>query len=95
MSRGSAGEYQADETYWSRMPVPVPGDPGNPGMEPRFPALQGDALPSEPPGKPAMEVQSLNHWTTSELSLVLLTTCSMLLEKCELYRSSHWYTLFC
>ena len=39
------------QPYWSRMPVPVPGDPGNPGMEPRFPALKADSLLSEPPGK--------------------------------------------
>ena len=30
---------------------PSPGDLPNPGTEPRSPALQGDALPSEPPGK--------------------------------------------
>ena len=29
-----------------------PGDLPDPGIEPRFPALQADALPSEPPGKP-------------------------------------------
>ena len=29
-----------------------PGDRLNPGIEPRFPALQVDSLPSEPPGKP-------------------------------------------
>ena len=29
-----------------------PGDPPNPGIEPRFPALQADCLPAEPPGKP-------------------------------------------
>ena len=29
-----------------------PGDLPNPGTEPRSPALQADALPSEPPGKP-------------------------------------------
>ena len=39
------------QPYWSRMPVPVPGDPGNPGMEPRFPALKADSLLSESPGK--------------------------------------------
>ena len=33
------------------MPVPVPGDPCNPGMEPRLPALKVDSLVSEPPGK--------------------------------------------
>ena len=39
------------QQYWSRMPVPVPGDPCNPGMEPRLPALKVDSLVSEPPGK--------------------------------------------
>ena len=34
------------------MPFPSPGDLANPGIEPRFPALQADALTSEPPGKP-------------------------------------------
>ena len=34
------------------MPSPSPGDLPNPGIEPRSPALQADALPSEPPGKP-------------------------------------------
>ena len=29
-----------------------PGDLPDPGTEPRSPALQADALPSEPPGKP-------------------------------------------
>ena len=62
------------QEYWSGLPFPSPGDLLDPAIEPGSPALQGDALPSEPPGKPAMEVQSLNHWTTSELSLVLLTT---------------------
>ena len=32
---------------------PSPGDPPNPGMELRFPALQVDSLPSEPSGKPS------------------------------------------
>ena len=31
---------------------PSPADLPNPGIEPRSPALQTDALPSEPPGKP-------------------------------------------
>ena len=37
--------------YWSGYTFPSPGDLPNPGMEPRFPALQTDGLPSEPPGK--------------------------------------------
>ena len=34
------------------LPFPSPGDLPNPGIEPRSPALQTDALLSEPPGKP-------------------------------------------
>ena len=34
------------------MPFPFPGDLPYPGIEPKSPALQADALPSEPPGKP-------------------------------------------
>ena len=33
------------------LPSPPPGDLPNPGIKPRSPALQADALPSEPPGK--------------------------------------------
>ena len=34
------------------LPCPAPGDLPNPGIEPRFPTLQADSLPFEPPGKP-------------------------------------------
>ena len=37
--------------YWSGLPFPSPVDLPNPGIEPRSPALQADALLSEPPGK--------------------------------------------
>ena len=39
------------QEYWSGLPCPSLGDLPNPGIEPRSPALQEDALPSEPPGK--------------------------------------------
>ena len=39
------------QEYWSGLPFPSPGDLPNPGIEPGFPALQADALPSESPGK--------------------------------------------
>ena len=38
--------------YWSGLPFPSPGDVPDLGIKPRSPALQVDALPSEPPGKP-------------------------------------------
>ena len=50
--------YQAPQSmgfsrqeYWSGLPFPSPGDLPNPGIEPRSPALQADALLSEPPRK--------------------------------------------
>ena len=39
---------------WSELPFPSPGDLSDPGIEPRPPALQADALLSEPPGKPLL-----------------------------------------
>ena len=39
------------QEYWSGLPFPSPGDLPDPGIEPGSPALQTDALPSEPPGK--------------------------------------------
>ena len=33
---------------WSGLPFPFPGDLPDPGIEPGSPALQADALPSEP-----------------------------------------------
>ena len=40
------------QEYWSRLPFLSPGDLPNPGIEPRCPTFQADALTSEPPGKP-------------------------------------------
>ena len=45
--------------YWSGLPFPSPGDFPDPGIEPGSPALEADALTSEPPGKP-MQTQG-NH----------------------------------
>ena len=44
-------EFSRQE-YWSELPFPSPWDLPDPGIEPRSPTLQADALPSEPPGKP-------------------------------------------
>ena len=39
------------QEYWSGLPFPSLGYLPDPGIEPRSPALQADALTSEPPGK--------------------------------------------
>ena len=46
------------QEYWSGLPFPSPGNLPNPGIEPRSPAFQADALTSEPPGKP----KSRGNW---------------------------------
>ena len=40
------------QKYWSRLLFPLPGDLPNPGIEPKFPALQAASSPSEPPDLP-------------------------------------------
>ena len=47
-------EFSRQE-YWSGLPFPSPGDLPDSGIEPGSPALQADALPSEPPGKPRVK----------------------------------------
>ena len=44
------------QEYWSGLPFSSPGDLPNPGIEPRSPTLQADALSSAPPGKPIMHL---------------------------------------
>ena len=39
------------QEYWSGLPFPSPGDLPKPGIEPGSPALQADALLTEPPGR--------------------------------------------
>ena len=44
------------QEYWSGLLFPSPGNPPNPRIKPRSPALQADALPSKPPGKCFSEI---------------------------------------
>ena len=43
------------QEYWSGLSLPSPRDLPKPGIKPRSPALQADALPSEPPEKPCIQ----------------------------------------
>ena len=50
------------QEYWSGLPFPSPGDLPDPGIEPMSPALQADALTSEPPGnKPELAELCVFH----------------------------------
>ena len=46
------------QEYWSELPFPSLEDLPNPGIEPESPALQADALTSEPPGKPSHRLRN-------------------------------------
>ena len=46
------------QEFWSGLPLPPPGDLPNPVIEPGFPALQADSLPTELEGSP----QLTNYW---------------------------------
>ena len=50
------------QEYWSGLPLPSPGNLSDSGIEPGSPALQADALPSEPPGKPDMGCYSQHNF---------------------------------
>ena len=52
------------QEYWNGLPFPSPGELPDPGIEPRSPALQADALQTELCGKPLVyisSVQSFNY----------------------------------
>ena len=56
------------QEYWSGLPFPSPGDLPDPGIEPRSPTLQADALTSEPPGKLLLTVlPEFSHITTRKV----------------------------
>ena len=57
------------QDYWSGLPFPSPGDASYPGSKPRSPALQADALLSEPPGKP---VSIIYEWGKCKLVEIVL-----------------------
>ena len=59
------------QEYWSGLPFPSPGDLPDPGIEPRSPALQGDALTSEPPGKPCTLVYELDFIVISKVVIII------------------------
>ena len=44
--------------YWSGLPFPSPVDLPDPGIDPGSPALEADALTSEPPGKQSIGLRN-------------------------------------
>ena len=67
------------QEYWTGLPFPSPEDLPNSGIEPGSPALQADALPSKPPGKPSLKlslIKSINY--TAAAAAKSLQSCPTL-----------------
>ena len=73
--QGSSVHEISTQEYWSGLPFPSPGDLPHPGIEPGSPALQADALPSEPPGKPIYQAPSLDSIQFSSVAQSCPTLC--------------------
>ena len=56
-----------------------PGHLPNPGIQPRFPALQVDSLPSEPPAKPCILPVKFFHLKSYEIVLFFFKCSKALL----------------
>ena len=66
------------QEYWSRLPFPSPGDLPEPGIKPGSPALQADALPSEPPGRRTSLILDNSLLLLPSLSLLILIVNMMM-----------------
>ena len=49
------------QEYQSGLPFPCPGDLPDPGIEPEYPVLQVDSLPSEPQESPNLGLSDCKH----------------------------------
>ena len=54
----SVQEFSRQE-YWIGLSFLYLGDLPNPGVKPRYPALQADSSPSEPPRKPFTRLNAM------------------------------------
>ena len=96
------------QEYWSGLPFPSPGDLPDPGIEPRSPTLQGDALPSEPPGKIMLKIlrARLQQYVNHELSDVQagfkkgrgtrdqIANICWIMEKAREFQKKHLFLLY-
>ena len=82
------------QEYWSGLPFPSSGDLPDPGIEPRSPALQADALTYEPSGKPDGYTVSLYFLMTNSLhSKELFLPFNLLITFIRLFYSFCFYFL--
>ena len=85
------------QEYWSGLPFPSPGHLPDPGIEPRSPALEADALTSEPPGKPMTNLdcilKSRDIALPTNVSLAKAMVFPVVMYGCESWtikKAEHW-----
>ena len=81
------------QEYWSGLPFPSPGDLPEPGIEPRSPALQADALTSEPSGHigPPRSLLLIPTWIDLCSKNTMTSGCMMVQPVCLGWANS-WVT---
>ena len=88
----SADEWIRKLWYWSTT-FPSSGDLPNPGIKPGSPALQIDALPSVPPGKPTMEYYFTIKKNTFESVLMRWMELEPILQSEVSQKEKHQYSI--
>ena len=90
------------QEYWSGLPFPSPGDLPDPGIKSGSPALEADALTSEPLGKPNRQINKWNRIGSPEIDphkysqlisknnylfILFLWLCWVVVEACRIFFS--------
>ena len=78
------------QEYWSGLPFPLPGELPDPGIEPGSPALEANALTSEPPGKPLLLRLLLSRFSRVRLCAAPETAAHQAPLSLGLSRQEHW-----
>ena len=92
------------QEYWSGLPLPSPGDLLDPEIKPWYPALQADALTSEPPSVPQKSSCSVHgkaylKYRFSDLGTKSINYPSQLILKANFFpsfpviQSLNWYAV--
>ena len=84
------------QEYWNGLPFPSPGDLSDPGIEPRSPALQADALTSEPQGSHTY-IYTRTHMYFSIYFIVHISICLYmhLCKVCKIYIRIYIICIIC
>ena len=82
------------QEYWSGLPLPSPGDLSDPGIKPRSPVLQAEALTSEPPGRLQSTLRT-THWVLNfKFFHFRLFICYFFIQSIICWRKSSYFHLF-